>query len=52
MDDPETLGDRVTIRISKDSMRKIDDMVEEGIFPNQSAGLRAAIRQGLEVIDS
>lgn len=40
--------DRATIRIPKRQLDEIEDLVEQGVYPNKSEAIRAAVRDMLD----
>jgi Arc/MetJ-type ribon-helix-helix transcriptional regulator len=43
----DRLRSRVTVRVSTTKLNRIDQLVEQGIFPNRSAVLRTALEAWL-----
>lgn len=39
---------RVTLRVPDEQVADIDDLVEDGVFPNRSEAVRAGIRKVLQ----
>lgn len=41
------MGQRVSVRLPAEQIRKLEDLVEQGVYPNRSEAIREAVRERL-----